>query len=675
MIQRRGKRFARVLVLSLVVGGWCSLPQASAAGLDATATVTVGGGTYNSIKVSSATQTRYDSYICGIYNSASAPLKITMDGEKIITVTDTGMSDTNDQSASAAGIGGAEVIGEGAQLTVQATGGTVGSSVAYAIADACGVHNSTVGDNATITVTATGGTAKDTYNIAYATASGVHDSSKVGDNATIKVTAIGGTAMSSNATAYGVHDNSTVGGNAVITVTANGGIVTAANTDTNVTATAYGVQDKSKVGDNATITVQATGGEAASSSGSAEANGEAYGVRSSSTVGNNAVINVTATGGKSTSRSGDATAFAFGVCNNSTVGDNAVITVTANGGEATSSSSSADAFAYGVQESSAVGDNAVITVTANGGVAKAANAHAYAYAFGMQASNGGTVTLRGAAKIISKAEVQTSGAPFGAFSLHAEGERSNKPGTNNFIAVGKTKILEGDVYAGSYGTNNLVLDTADSYLQGNIGSASSRGAVVGNNNITISNGAVWRPVYDNRYGTDCDPSDTTKNVASNKVAERKTTYDAANKVGTTITLNQDGIIDLTWDGWTNGQYDTTRAYRTNGDQQSKKFRSLTVGKLDGADGIVKVDSDLANNLSDTITVGADSTATSLRVQVNYDDFYANSKLGETVTGLATVVTDNSGKLTVTGTESEYNERIYAVQVEKDADATGQWNIT
>lgn len=96
MVQKREKNFARVLALSLVVGGWCSLPQASAAGLDTTATVTVGGGTYNSIKVSNAEQSRYGNYIYGIYNSTSEPLKITMDGEKIITVTDTGRTGSYD---------------------------------------------------------------------------------------------------------------------------------------------------------------------------------------------------------------------------------------------------------------------------------------------------------------------------------------------------------------------------------------------------------------------------------------------------------------------------------------------------------------------------------------------------------------------------------------------------
>jgi outer membrane autotransporter protein len=256
-------------------------------------------------------------------------------------------------------------------------------------------------------------------------------------------------------------------------------------------------------------------------------------------------------------------------------------------------------------------------------------------------------------------------------------------GINDLTSTGKNKILEGDVFATSYGTNKLTLDTTASYLQGNIISEkkSKNDAPYGANNITISNGATWRPVYDNRYGTDCVKSDAadaaTKNLAANKVSERATTYDTAGNKGTTITLNKDGIIDLTWDGWTNGKYDTTRAYRTNGKQQTNTFRSLTVAKLDGSDGIIKVDSNLAKGLSDTLTVGAASTATSIKVQVNYDDFYANSVKGDLVTGKALVVTDNSsGKnLTVSGTKSEYNEKTYNVTVEKDATETNKWNIT
>ncbi len=41
-------------------------------------------------------------------------------------------------------------------------------------------------------------------------------------------------------------------------------------------------------------------------------------------------------------------------------------------------------------------------------------------------------------------------------------------GINDLTSTGKNKILEGDVFATSYGTNKLTLDTTASYLQGNI---------------------------------------------------------------------------------------------------------------------------------------------------------------------------------------------------------------
>lgn len=331
-----------------------------------------------------------------------------------------------------------------------------------------------------------------------------------------------------------------------------------------------------------------------------------------------------------------------------------------------------------------------IEATATGGTAIGANAVASATAYGLN-SLGGTTTLKGSANIVAKATVTQAGQEFHAYSLRSgyylfNIEPYTNSGVNDLTATGKDKTLEGDVFATSYGTNKITLDTASSYLQGNITSIKElldytnfEEGIFGSNLITISGGATWRPVYDNRYGTDCVTGDAAdaaaRNVAANKVAERATTYDTVKGNGTSITLNSGGVIDLTWDGWTNGKYDTTRAYRST---DNGGFRKLTVAKLDGSDGILRVDSNLSKNLSDTLTVGAASTATSLKVQVNYDNFYANSVKGDTVTGKALVVTDNSSGTTlasVTGTQSEYNEKTYTVTVEKDAAETNKWNIT
>ncbi len=226
-------------------------------------------------------------------------------------------------------------------------------------------------------------------------------------------------------------------------------------------------------------------------------------------------------------------------------------------------------------------------------------------------------------------------------------------------AGGKNVILEGDLFADSGTTINAKLNTAASYFQGNI---VGEGTV----NLSLASGASWRPVYDNRNGS--------YNVMGNQSSIKAADYKVAAVSAGSVALNDGGIIDLTWDGWKDdGTYDTTRAYRSG---TNNSFRSLTVDSLSGAGGILKIDSDLANSRADTLTVGSASTATALKVQINYDDFFANSAKGDIVSGKALVVTDNSsGKtLTVTGTKSEYNEKTYEVTVAKDATNTNQWNL-
>lgn len=601
----------------------------------------------------------------------------------------------------ATGVYYVSTVGNGAEITVQATGGTViggadsengntadATAYAYGVNDACNV-----GDDAVINATATGTSA--TYTAASGTAVassdayGVNERSIIGDNAVINSTATSGTSKASNgaisvSTAYGVRKTSTVGEKGVLTVMAIGKNATSTVTGAtaNAEAIAYGVNENSAMGGNASITVTATAGTATGEVNSqGYATAKAYGVNQNSTVGKNASINVTAISGKVTTgenSNDDTSAKAYGVCDNNTVGDNAVITVTATAGTITSGSNSrgyATAEAYGVCGNNTVGDNATIIVTTTGGtVTDGLDMVANVYSYGVYA-DGATNTMEGAVKIETGASVKTNGAKFNARSLAAEGSTSQQ-GINNLVAVGKTKTLEGDVVADSDGINNLIMDTKDSYLQGNIESYSSAGPM-GTNNVTISNGATWRPVYDNRYGTDCNPNwsiiDTTSNVATNKVSQRETTYDTSTSAGTTINLSDGGIIDLTWDGWANGVYNTTRSYRSS---DNNSFRKLTVANMTGAEGIIKIDSDLANNRADTLTIGGASTATSLKVQVNYDNFYANSQLGKSVTGKALVVIDNSSgqTLKVSGTQSEYNEINYAVTVEQDVTNTNQWYL-
>ena len=354
----------------------------------------------------------------------------------------------------------------------------------------------------------------------------------------------------------------------------------------------------------------------------------------------------------------------------------AVITSIAN-------SSEGPAWAYGVD-------------TINGGTTKIGNLSATVTAEGGEEAQAcglcaeyGTNTVTGDVAIKAKATVP-DGKRFNAYSLYASGARAGfynlrfipQQGVNDLSSTGTLKILEGDVHASYYGVNKLTLDTAGSYLQGNITNIHSGQEALGLNTVKVSNGAVWRPVFDNRYGTDCPEQMVTfygmqqQKPASYKVAERETLYDTDENCGTVLTLENNGIIDLTWDGWSDAGYDIDRSYRMD-QNQTEKFRKLTVANMTGAGGILKVDSNLANNEADQLILGSASTATSLKVQVNYDDFYADSVKGDTVTGKALVVTDNSAATTlasVTGTKSEYNEKTYEVTVEKDADDTTKWNL-
>lgn len=85
--------------------------------------------------MNSATQVREGSYIYGIYNDSDTPFTITMDGEKVIEVTDTGMTTADDKSAWAGGAIRTNVTGSGVKINVTATGGTSANNNASAYAE------------------------------------------------------------------------------------------------------------------------------------------------------------------------------------------------------------------------------------------------------------------------------------------------------------------------------------------------------------------------------------------------------------------------------------------------------------------------------------------------------------------------------------------------------------
>jgi hypothetical protein len=97
---------------------------------------------------------------------------------------------------------------------------------------------------------------------------------------------------------------------------------------------------------------------------------------------------------------------------------------------------------------------------------------------------------------------------------------------------GKKVVLEGDLMAYEGTTINAKLDTDTSYFQGNI-------AGDGTVNLSLAQGATWRPIYDNRNGyyNVLEDEDLIK-TPDYKMTEISTAG--------SIALNANGIIDLNW---------------------------------------------------------------------------------------------------------------------------------
>ena len=405
------------------------------------------------------------------------------------------------------------------------------------------------------------------------------------------------------------------------------------------------------------ITVTAKGGTASYQDVSAEAVGVNGGV-----LGHGSKINVRAEAGESAGFNSLAYAKAVGA-SYSVLGDECVLNVTAQGGKVTHFKTFVYGHSIGVHNS-IVGDKAKITARAMGGDNAGTNVRIHSQVMGAKANGDGKSSniFKGAAKIVVGSTTFRPGEAFQAFSLYAQ-----ENGTNDLSTTGYTHQIEGDIYCRDNGKNIVTLDTPESYLQGNLLNGKNEANEDSVNIIKISKGGVWRPVYDNRYGSDCQPCmNITTNIDTNKVAIRE-----ARDVDS-VTLLDGGVVDLTWDGWTHGVYDETRSYRS---KEHNGFRRLYIGNLQGQDGILKVDADLANGRADVLIVGGQSTVSSLKVQVNYDNYYGMpaSKVAA-LTGKALVVEDESGHLVVSGMRSEYNERTYDITVEQDKEKKQKWNI-
>jgi outer membrane autotransporter protein len=371
----------------------------------------------------------------------------------------------------------------------------------------------------------------------------------------------------------------------------------------------------STVGGNAIFKLNATGGNATATDNSAYASAIAYGITvfgvgtAAYTIGGNVELNIKAIGGKSTGADAGASAYVYGLqtcmvgSGNLTINGDAIIDVSAIGGTAT---------------------GAVSTISS----AMAVGLNVWSF-YGM---GGGNVvnTITGNVAITAEATATQAGQEFNAYSLCAGKEFMG--GTNDLSSSGTTKTIEGDVYATHGGVNKLVLDTAGSYLQGNI----VNGDGTGDNEISVSNGAEWRPVYDNRYGTDCvaytDAEAATKNVKTYTVATRSTDK---------LTLSDGGSVNLLWDG----------------DRDS--YRTLNISSLAGDAGVFNIKTDL-NSETDGDVINVTTGETGSTQYITVTDSSENT--GNMVTGnkKLLVATDKSGSYTFTG---------------KTLDAGGLWETT
>lgn len=251
--------------------------------------------------------------------------------------------------------------------------------------------------------------------------------------------------------------------------------------------------------------------------------------------------------------------------------------------------------------------DAIISIEGKGGTAKA-------NVVGISARESGSITVKG--NVIITAQVTDVQALTSlARSVYVGGSSSvtlNADGR-------RTVQLTGDVEAKNEGSIIVPLTNADSFLQGNV--LTQRKLVIvypqGTVNFTVANGAVWRPLYDNRNGSFFDRvEDEYKNVTGN---DYQTTVNNIDK----ITLQNGGVIDLTWDN----------------PLRSGSWRTMKINDLTTNDGVIRINSNIIGGTGDVFEINnvndGDANA-SLGVQVGYDK--ASQKGWGTYEGRHTVLT-------------------------------------
>jgi outer membrane autotransporter protein len=646
----------------------------------------------------------------GIESSVAMPKTLTINGNMNLTVT---AKNTADGAAIAYGISGDSTITlDNVTANITAAGSPTNSNGSYAYAKVIGIENNrtTKAKDLNLNLTSTGGSA---ITNASATAVGLKNGgSLTAGNVNVQATAIGGTISSASGElgteAKGVENNGSIFQTADIALNINAQADTTTSTDqsaqeTLAGATAVGLLNndstnshKVNVG-NVSGTIVATGKDAPG-----EVIIDATGIKNmeGSLTVQGTDLTVIANGARGDAEGSDTNANAiYNNGTNITITGKTKFNVTANAGSGNNTSTTA----VGVLERSGVkGDSAILgdvegqvkalvsgsgqqliggadginissapdqgsSVTVNNinlAVTTSNTGHASEMSLiqstGLMASFG-KIQVNGDATIKTNINALNDGSTefFTSSALEAQGSGGIvNVGTDGTNSLSKTVQLEGDVAAYNNGIINLTLEGSNSYLMGNVFTDGhfdmSMSQVQGTVNMTVTKGATWKPVYDNRYGSVNKIAGEAQSGIMASVQPQDYTF-TDNSIGM-LTLSDGGIVDLTWDKR----------------ERSDSFRTLTIGSLAGEGGIFKVNSDLANSKADVITLGADSTSTSAGIDVAYDPYLAQSGLlaGSNITGKALVLVDGSKEMTaVTGVADSYNSYDYIPTITDNGDNT------
>lgn len=529
--------------------------------------------------------------------------------------------------------GSAAVQGGVVAITAQSWGGTAKQD---AYAEAYGLYAAAnesinVDGKTDIMAQAVAGTASDDASafVFGIKADGAGSTITVSDKVNIQVQAWGGVSDYTSAQANGLQvygDNSTVtiGGSAAIRAQATGGAANTASGDASAYVNgiqAYGDNSAVTISGDTAITVQAAGGRGKDAIESQKAKAYAYGVANDGKgrieLKSNVEVAAQAAGGEAQAVNGEAYAEAYGLQTSVTdssiaIGGDANVAVLATGGKADAAGGDASANAYGIYTSGSnstisIDGAANVTVQADGGMA-ATSLNMAAAAYGLYVGrDASSITIGGDAVIKAQARGGTvSGvqAKAKAWSLYASGDNSSI--TIN-AAEEHTVQLTGDVGAVNKGKVTARLTNADSFLQGNVLTDSS-----GTVDLIVANGASWQPVYDNRNGSFFN-RDGYNNVDSNGYQTIVNNIDK-------ITLQNGGVVDLGWDTPLRGG----------------SWRTMKINDLTTNDGVIRINSDITNNVGDVLEIASVNAGASLGVQVGYDQ--ASQKGWGTYEGRYTVLT-------------------------------------